>query len=60
MYVSFKHENLNGMQITTGAEGKMVVHSNGEIEHKTKPSAIEDHVFHKKKNFKSYVLIKMN
>lgn len=60
MYVSFRHENRDGMQITAGVEGKMVVHSNGEMEHRTKPSTIEGHVFYKKKNCKSYVLIKMN
>lgn len=60
MYASFRHENLDSMQITAGAEGKMVVHSNWEMEHRTKPSTTEGHVFYKKKNCESYVLIKMN
>lgn len=47
----------DGMQITSGAKGKMVVHSNGEIK-STRCSTIAGHGFRKKK--KSYLLIEMN
>lgn len=57
MYVSFRHENLDGMQITSEAKGKMVFHSNGEIQ-SLQQQRVKASI--RRKNSQSYILIKMN